>query len=358
MFFGSDNQAGASSRILEALVKANDGFTPGYGEDQWTQQAVQAICELFECDAEVYFVGTGTAANCLALAGVVQPWQTILCHGGAHIYMDESTAPELFTSGSRLQPISQGQGKISADQLDQYMTGDAYHPPHNPLPGALSITQVSEAGLVYSIEELTELCTVAKRHHLPVHMDGARFANAVAALDCSPADITWRAGIDVLTLGATKCGALCAEAVIFFNKELAAGFEHRRKRTGHLLSKGRVYGVQFSAWLQDNHWLDLARHANHQASMLAEELLSYEQIESAWPVQANELFMIMPGALVSFLTESGAVFYEWYPDQIAPECHLSKDEKVVRMVTSFCTRDEHREEFCKLVKQYFESPVQ
>ena len=358
MFFGSDNQAGASEQVLATIVKANAGFTPGYGDDEWTLQAQQAIQQVFECQAQVYFVGTGTAANCLALSSVVQPWNTILCHEGAHIVMDESTAPEFFSGGARLVPISAGEGKISAARLDAYMAGDAFHVPHNPVPAALSITQASEAGLVYSVDELHALTAVARKHDLAVHMDGARFANAVASLGCSPADISWRAGVDVLTLGATKCGALCAEAVIFFNQTsfnqtLAAGFEHRRKRAGHLVSKGRLFGAQFVGWLENNHWLELAAHANRHAAMLAQSLAGYEAIRMAWPLQANELFVIMPKALATYLTEAGAVFYEWYPDQIAPGCQLAADEVVVRLVTSFRTQDEHREQLVAAVGSYF-----
>ena len=184
-------------------------------------------------------------------------------------------------------------------------------------------------------------------------MDGARFANALASLECTPADLTWKSGVDVLSLGATKCGALCAEAVIFFDKELSETFIHRRKRSGHLLSKGRLFGAQFVGWLRDNHWLELAKQANSQAAQLAEMISSIEGLQLVWPVQANELFITMPKDLAKCLREAGAEFYEWYLEALPINIEIGDDDVFVRLVTSFATTDEQRIEFCEMIHRYF-----
>ena len=274
MFFGSDNQTGASLPVLEMIKNANTGCTHGYGDDKWTEKAVDKLKNVLEYDLEAYFVATGTASNALALSCLAQPWEAILCHQYAHILVDESTAPEYFTGGARLIPVSQGADKLTAQHLEDYFRKAGKELPHNPLAKALSITQASEAGLVYKPHEIKALTDVAKDEGLWVHMDGARFANALASLRCTSAELSWKSGVDVLCLGATKCGALCAEAVIFFNKELAKTFIHRRKRSGHLISKGRMFGAQFIGWLQNDHWLELAEHANYQAAQLAEAISS------------------------------------------------------------------------------------
>lgn len=353
MNFGSDNQTGASRQVLEMLSVANGGVQHGYGDDDWTQQAVEVLKEVFECDLDAYFVPTGTAANCLALACMVQPWETVLCHSHAHINVDESTAPEQFTGGARLLPISDGDGKITPDHLTRHFAAVGNHVPHNPVARVLSITQASEAGLVYFKDELAALCAAAREHGLYVHMDGARFANALVTQQCSPAELSWKAGVDVLCLGATKCGALCAEAVIFFNRDLAAGFEHRRKRAGHLVSKGRLFGAQFVGWLKDGHWLELAAHANSQAAKLAGRLAAFDAVRMVWPVQANEVFVAMPNGLFQHLQEAGAEFYDWYPNAAPPEFRLEDDEVIVRLVTSFMSTDDEREQFFRYIENYF-----
>ena len=349
MIFGSDNQTGASSTVLEMMAVANQGYTQGYGKDQWTKQAIDGLKQNFECELEAYFVATGTAANTLALSCLVQPWEAILCHHQAHILLDESTAPELFTGGARMVPISNGSGKITPEHLDSYFRTAGNELPHNPQAAAVSITQASEVGLVYTPDEIKALSDVCKESGLLIHMDGARFANAVASLGCSPAELSWKSGIDVLCLGATKCGALCAEAVLFFNLDLAGSFIHRRKRSGHLLSKGRVFGSQFVGWLQNNHWLELAQHANRQASMLAEALCRVEGLKIAWPVQSNEIFLAMPREIADQLRDAGADFHEWYTEALPKGFVLQENEILARLVTSFETRDKDREEFCDLV---------
>ncbi len=352
MQFGSDNQTGASSQVLEMLTVANSEFTHGYGDDHWCVQATEALERVFACDLEVYFVATGTAANSLALSCLVQPWETMLCHHQAHILQDESTAPELFSGGARLIPISRKAGKLTQDHLERYFHSLSDEPPHTPRTGALSITQANEAGLVYTPREITDLCSFAHNHEMHVHMDGARFANAVAALGCSPADLTWKAGVDVLSLGATKCGGMVAEAVLFFNRKLAEAFIHKRKRSGHLVSKGRFFGAQFVGWLKDNHWLELASHANRQARHLEKELASFSSISLKWPRQANELFVTMPKPLAESLYKSGAEFYQWPAHALPSGVELEENDVFTRLVCSFVTTDDHIDRFCELIGKY------
>jgi threonine aldolase len=337
--FGSDNHTGASARVLETLVTANAGHTHGYGDDEWTRRATASLAAIFEREIDVFYVATGTASNTLALACLVQPWQSILCHSQAHILLDESTAPEHQTGGARPIGISGRDGKLIAEHLGAYFAAAGTDAPHNPRPGALSLAQSSELGLVYSPDELGALTEVARAHGLAVHMDGARFANAVAATGRSPADLTWRAGVDVLSLGGTKNGCLAAEAIVCFRPDLAGTLPFRRKRAGHLLSKGRLLGAQFVAWLADDHWLTLAAHANAQASRLAAALTELPGVRLVWPPQANELFAVLPTSLAQALRAAGAEFYDWYKDSLPAGLSLGEGETFVRLVTSFATED-------------------
>lgn len=352
MFFASDNQSCASQPVLDAIVEANQGFTHGYGDDPYTQKAVSLLETIFECKLDVFFVPTGTAANCLALASMVQPWQTILCHSSAHVLMDESTAPEFFTGGARMQGIAQHAGKLSAEHVANYLAHAGDDIPHNSQAGALSITQTNELGLVYTPSEIQAISHVCQQHDVKLHMDGARFANAVAYLNCSPADITWKAGVDALSLGATKCGALCAEAVIFFNPNHAKACTHLRKRAGHLISKGRIFGAQFSGWLEHDHWLKLAQHANQQAQLLKLALEPFEDIHLAWPVNANEIFVVLPKELADHLNTQGAEFYDWYPSTLAKGITLKPDQRYIRLVTSFLTTNANREDFITCITAF------
>jgi threonine aldolase len=341
--FGSDNQTGCSTKVLEALVAANTGHTHGYGHDAWTERAVAALREVFETDLDAYFVSTGTAANCLALASLVQPWQVVLCHAQAHIVADESTAPEFFTGGARVQGIGHGEAMLTEQTLRMHLARAGRDLPHNAQAGAVSIAQATEAGLVYARSDIAALAECAHANSLALHMDGARFSNALVSQDCSPADLTWKAGVDILTLGASKNGCLAAEAILVFHKNLASGIEHRRKRSGHLLSKGRFFGAQILAWLGEGHWLDLARHANRQATALARQLGAIPGVSLVWPVQANEVFVVMPRSVSGQLHKEGAEFYEWSVDAMPSGRQLQRDEVLVRLVCSFATTDAHVE---------------
>ncbi len=345
MQFGSDNHTGASARVLEAIVASNLGHAGGYGSDQWSQRAFEAIAATFECDhdqIEVFFVATGTASNTLALACLVQPWQVILCHSQSHVLIDESTAPEHQSGGARPVGISGRAGKLTPAHLTDYFATAGSDAPHNARAGALTLSQSTELGLVYTPAELAALSEAARRHDLRVHMDGARFANAVVATGASPAELTWKSGIEVLSLGATKNGCLAAEAIIFFGGLRAAEqMQFRRKRAGHLLSKSRFFGAQFVGWLQDGHWLELAAHANASARRLADSLTQLPGVRLMWPVAANEVFAILPATLAQSLRAHGAVFYEWYADSLPAGTALGEGEVFARLVTSFATTDDH-----------------
>jgi threonine aldolase len=340
MQFGSDNRTGASPKVLEKLLEANAGYAHGYGDDAWTKAATTKLEEVFECKLEAFFVTTGTAANVLALSCLVQPWEIILCHTRAHILTDEATAPEFFTSGARVTGLGIGSGKLTPEHLYSYIAHEGKDSPHSPQARVVSLTQANENGLVYSTSEVAAISETAKAHGLRVHMDGARFANAVVSSGSTPAELTWKAGVDVLCLGATKNGTLLAEAVIFFDNKDAAHFSYRRKRGGHLVSKGRFLGAQLLAWLEDNHWLDLARHANASALNLSESLAQISDVSIVWPTQANEVFAVMPKSMVKRLRTRGAEFYEW-PITALPAGVVQGDEQVlVRLVTSFMTTHE------------------
>ena len=311
LYFGSDNMAGVSPPILEALAAANAGEAMSYGGDQWTARLERRMCELFEREVAVFPLATGTAANSLSLALVSPGWGGIYCHPEAHINMDECGGPEFHTGGAKLVPI-EGQGaKIDAGRLAQVLANAGKGAPHHVKPAAVSLTQATEAGTVYGLEEIRGLTAIARRAGLPVHMDGSRFANALARLDCAPAEMTWRAGIDVLSFGATKNGALAAEAIVVFDPARAANLPYLRKRAGHLFSKQRYLAAQLLAYLEDDLWLRNARHANAMARRLAEGLGNLPGVRLIDPVEANELFVELPEPVVAALARQGIEFYRW-----------------------------------------------
>lgn len=350
MYFGSDNQSGASECILQTITQANAGFTGGYGSDEWTAQAVEHLKRIFECELKAYFVTTGTVANCLAFSCLARPWQTILCHHSAHIYTSESTAPELMTGGARVKAISSSKDeKITPETLNTYLQL-ASNDIHAAPASVLSITQASENGLVYSPNDIQAISNVCQQHDIKLHMDGARFASALVSQGCTPAELTWKSGVDVLCLGATKLGAIGAEAVIFFDTELAKDFEQQRKRAGQLVSKGRFLGAQFVGWLQDDHWLSLAQHANHQAQKLADALAEIAGIRQVYAVEANQLYITLPKTMAEELKRQGAEFFEWYQTALPEGFTLADDEVFIRLVTSFATTDQHVDAFIHCIQ--------
>lgn len=311
MSFASDNWAGAASEILDAIARANDGAAPGYGGDALTKKVAARFADIFEKDCAVYFVATGGAANGLALSVMTPPYGMVLCHEESHVQMDECAGPEFFTGGAKLLPICGENGKLTADAIRKTLKGFPHRPPHGAPISALSLTQGTECGTAYSVGELSAVCAAAHEAGLSVHMDGARFANAVAASGKSLAELTWKAGVDVLCFGGTKNGCIAAEAVIFFDPAKAKDFEFMRKRAGHLWSKMRFISAQFEAYLEDGLWLRLAAHANTMAQRLAAGLKQINGVEFLYPIDINELFVVFPDGAAEKLKAGGDVFYPW-----------------------------------------------
>jgi threonine aldolase len=345
MNFASDNTAGIDPQILAAIADANSGYARGYGNDDWTQAAEQRLSEVFEREVAAFLVPTGTAANALALAQVCPPWGVVFCHADSHIATDECGAPEFFGTGLKLAGLSGDGAKIAPQTLTQALGGYGGHAPHQMVASALSITQASEAGTIYRAGEIAALAEIAHGRGLAVHMDGARFANALTRLNASPAELTWRAGVDVLSFGATKGGALAAEAVVFFDPARAAFFAERRKRAGHLLSKHRFIAAQFSAYLAGDRWLALARRANAMADLLAERLAA-AGLKPVWPVEANIVFIAVPRALELKLKAAGATYYVRPSEGLA----LGSDDVLIRLVASFNTGAAEVERFVALCR--------
>lgn len=340
MNFASDNTAGVAPEIMAALARANDGFALGYGNDDWTRRVETKFSALFERDVAVFLVPTGTGANALALAHVTPPWGAVLCHQNSHIAADECGAPEFFGGGIKLIELPGDSGKIAADTLQARLGNKAaWGPPHHVTPAAVSISQASEAGTIYRVAEIRALADIAHGHGAALHMDGARFGNALVRLKVNAAEMTWKAGVDVLSFGATKGGAMGAEAVIFFDPKRAEGMSARRKRGGALLSKHRFIAAQMEAFLDGDLWLRLARHANDMADRLGDGL-AQAGFAPVWPVEANEVFAALPVALCDRLQAAGAVFYRWDANE--------SGNVIVRLVTSFQTKAEEVERFVAL----------
>jgi len=328
--FCSDNITPASPEVIDAVTAANTGMLHSYGDDPYTKRLSALTSELFETEVSVYPVATGTAANALALSVLTPPYGAIYCHETSHIVTDECGAPEFYSAGAKLITLPGVHGKLLPTQLDAPLRRAGDLGVHHVQPAAVSITQATEWGTVYTPSEVQALSAEAHAHGLGLHMDGARLANAIAQLGCSPAEATWKAGVDVLSLGATKNGAMAAEAVVVFDPTRAADFEARRKRAGHLWSKMRFLSAQLVAYLETGLWLRNASHANAMAARLAAGLATLPAVRLVQPVQANELFVAMPERLIEALLADGFEFYRWLaPDDIS--------DPVIRLVTSFCT---------------------
>jgi threonine aldolase len=305
--FASDNYAGICPEAWLALERANTGHVPAYGADDWTQSASVAIEELFETACDVFFVFNGTAANSLALAAICRNTDAIVCHALAHINVDECGAPEFMTGGAKLLTIDSPDAKLTPDAI--VAAAVTPHDEHSSRPRALALTQATELGTVYSPDEIGALSCVAHARKMKVQMDGARFANAVASLRCSPADLTWRAGVDVLCLGGTKNGLPAGEAIVFFDRDLAEEFARRRKQAGQLASKMRFLAAPWLGVLGDGAWLRHAAHANAMAQRLAQGLSSVPQARLLAPVQANGVFVDLPKHAIDALHAKGWRFY-------------------------------------------------
>jgi len=329
MRFFSDNAAAAHPKVIEA-ISASNRLDTAYDGDEWSARLDGAFSELFETEVRAFWVTTGTAANCLALAALCPPYRAILCHQDAHIEVDEAGAPAFFTGGAKLVLLDGPGAKVTPQAIAAAC--DSIRPDvHQVQPGAVSITNASEYGLVYRAAEVAAIGAVAKERGLALHMDGARFANALATTGESPADVTWRAGVDALSFGFVKNGGLNAEALILFRTELADEIAVRRKRSGHLLSKGRILAAQILAMLENDLWLDNARAANAAARTLAKAVPD----RLLHPVEANELFLRASDEEAANLRAQGADFYEWGPGQIRFVTSWDSDAQAVdRLATA------------------------
>jgi threonine aldolase len=305
--FASDNYAGICPEAFAALTEANTGHVPGYGDDPWTARAADLLRETFETDCEVFFVFNGTSANSLALASCCHSYHSILCHELAHVETDECGAPEFFSNGTKVLTLPGENGKITPAAIEH--TVRKRTDIHFPKPRAVSVTNATEVGTVYTPDELKAIWAKTKSHGLKLHMDGARFANAVASLGCAPKEVTWQAGVDVLCFGGTKNGMAVGEAVVFFDREMAHEFAWRCKQAGQLASKMRFLSASWVGMLQDGAWLRHAAHANAMAALLESRLTALPGVKLLFPRQANGVFAELPPAAIAALRARGWLFY-------------------------------------------------
>lgn len=335
--FASDNNSGIHPAILKAIENANIGHSKGYGDDIWTNEAVTLFKKEFGDLTEVYFVLTGTGANILGLMSAIHSFNSIICAETSHIQTDECGAPEKFI-GSKLIPIPTSDGKIRPQQLEHHLHGFGFE--HHAQPGVISITQASELGTLYTVDEIKELSCLAHQHGMFLHMDGARIANAAVALDLDFREFTVDAGVDVLSFGGTKNGLMLGEAVLIFNPELAVFSKYYRKQAAQLYSKMRFVGAQFIPYLRDQIWKTNAAHSNRMAKLLESEIRKMDMIEITQKVEANGVFAIIPKELIPVLQQE-YFFYTWDD---------SRGE--VRWMASFDTTEEDIMNFSALLKKY------
>ena len=314
--FASDNTSCACPEVMDALLATNVGIAKSYGEDDYTIKLQDKLNEIFETEVVVYPVMSGTAANALALATLTPSYGKIFCHEMSHINTDECGAPEFFTGGAKLVSMHSDNGKITAEALAKMIRGTGNV--HSAQPATVSITQSCEVGGLYQLDEISAIAKTAHEHGLNVHMDGARFANGLVSLGVSPAEMTWKAGVDVLSLGGTKNGCLAAEAVVFFKPELVQSFPFLHKRSGQLLSKMRFISAQLLAYLSDDLWLRNALHANAMATRLSKGIADIAGVELAYPVESNELFVHFPRETINKLNDAGFIITEGELDETAP----------------------------------------
>jgi len=349
MFFASDNAGPVAPEIMRALSRANQGYAMPYGADEIMDRVRARLREVFEApEAAVYLVATGTAANSLSLATLANPWEAIFCHREAHVEEDECGAPEFFTNGAKLVLLDGDSAKIDPEGLRQTIETTADKGVHGVQRGPLTLTQTTELGTVYSRDEIRTLTGIAKSYGLKCHMDGARFANALVALGCSPADMTWKSGIDVLSFGGTKNGLMGVEAVILFDPEMAWEFELRRKRGAHLFSKHRFLSAQMEAYLADDLWLDLATRANAAAARLEAGILDLEGGMLLHKRDANMLFAGWSRAGHRTAQKAGAAYYFW---PFGQSLDGPADEVLTaRLVCNWATSDDDIDGFLKAVR--------
>lgn len=347
MHFASDNSGPVHPNVMEALVRANAGYAPAYGGETLAAEVTDRIREIFEApEAAVYLVATGTAANALLLASHVSPWETVFCAETSHVNESELNAPEFYSDGAKLTLLPTVQGKITAETLETRLAQEQGKDLHAPEPGPVSITQVTERGTVYSLAELHALSEVTRGAGLKLHMDGARFANAQAQLGCTPAEATWKAGIDMLSFGGTKNGLMGVEAAILFDPAKAREFELRRKRGAHLFSKHRYLAAQMKAYLTDGLWLDMAAAANAACKRLADGLRRSPNAEILFPPDANMIFARLPRAVHRRLYAAGA---EYHLEGASLDGGPEDEWLPARFVTDWSARDADTDRFLSVL---------
>ena len=336
--FASDNVTPACPEIMDAIYQANKGCVDSYGNDKWSLALDKKFSELFEKDVRVFTAVTGTAANSLALSSITPSYGNIYCHKISHINVDECGAPEFFTGGAKLITIDGKNGKFNGDELQKNIRGSGIA--HNTQPSSVSITQSCETGVIYKPDEILKITQVAKENDMKIHMDGARFSNAIVSLNKSPAEVTWKLGIDVLTFGGTKNGCLDAEAIIFFNPDQINNFQYLQKRSGQLLSKTRFLSSQLNAYITNGVWLKNAKNANTMAKILSEKLIRIKSLKLAYPTESNEIFIKIPKNIQEHLNKKG---YSAIQDDMF--------DGSVRLVCSWNTNSNDIDKLIKTIKE-------
>lgn len=347
MHFASDNWAGVHPAISARLSQEGGGYAPAYGTSDLDKDLERIFNEIFECEVAVFFVATGTAANCLALTLESKPGGVVFAHREAHIIADECGAPEYLSGQLRIMTVDGPDGKMDPKLLRRLVERSAENDVRRGRPSTISITQATEAGTVYSLDEIDAIAAVAKDYDLPLHMDGARFANALVTLDCTPAEMTWKRGVDMLSFGATKNGCWCAEAVVLFDPKKASGFPFVRKRAAQNFSKSRFISAQFQAYFCDGLWLDLARQANAMATELANTFAGLQSPRVLAKPQSNEVFVVLNKKIIASIRAKGVEFYEW---PTPSDLRMADDEELCRFVTSFATTAEDVTRFSDIMK--------
>lgn len=348
MNFASDNTGPVHPNVMAALIAANTGYALPYGGDDLTAQTIQNIRDLFEApDAAVFLVSLGTAANSLILATLSQPWETVFCHTVAHIHEDECNAPEFYSGGTKLTLVPGPEAKMTAENLRRSILAEETRGVHGPQRGPVSLTQATERGTIYSLKEIQEISATAEEFGLPVHMDGARFANAVQSLGCSAAEMTWKSGVDAVTFGGTKNGLMAVEAVIFFNPKYAWEFELRRKRGAHLFSKHRFLAAQMQSYLAGDLWLDMAKKSNDASARLVQGLKKIPEVQIDFEPQANIIFAQWPRAAHQRLHAAGAQYYVMAGDHTTGP---SDELLPARLVTDWSTTPENIDKFLDILR--------
>jgi threonine aldolase len=349
MIFASDNWAGAHPTIAENLVRHAAGFASAYGTSELDRAVERTFCDVFEREVAVFFVSTGTAANALSMTAVARPGGVFFAHRDTHMAVSECGAVEHLSGGGRLAPIDGALGRFTPQalqaEIDRYPAAFV----HSGQPAAVSITQATEVGTVYGADDIAAIARTAERNGLPRHMDGARFANALVSLDLTPAEMTWKRGVDVVSFGGTKNGCWCAEAIVFMNPDAARDFPFIRKRAAQLFSKSRFVAAQFEAYFRDDLWLETARHANAMAARLAAHAEASPHARLAWRPQANEVFPLVRRDVVEKLEEAGAIFKRWHTPPAELAGQTQENEVLLRLVTSFATTPEAVDSFGALL---------